>query len=61
MKLEKVADFIGKKVDEILSYMDSRCKHWMVLCMSDELKHIMKEIRRRTRAVESFSSEYSEL
>ena len=54
MKLDKVAEFVEKSVDETLSYMDFPFEHWSRLRTNNGLERIMKEIRRRTRVVGSF-------
>ena len=59
MKLDKVADFVEKSVDETLSYMDFPYEHWSRLRTNNGLERIMKEIRRRTRVVGSFPDGYS--
>ena len=59
LKLEKVAEFVEKSVEETLSYMDFPYEHWTRLRTNNSLERIMKEIRRRTRVVGSFSDGYS--
>ena len=59
MKLEKVAEFVEKSVEETLSYMDFPYEHWRCLRTNNGLERIMKEIRRRTRVVGSFPDGYS--
>lgn len=59
MKLEKVADFIEKSIEETLSYMDFPYEHWSRLRTNNGLERIMKEIRRRTRVVGCFPDGYS--
>ena len=59
MKLEKVAEFVEKSVDETLSYLDFPYEHWSRLRANNGLERIMKEIRRRTCVVGSFPDGYS--
>ena len=59
MKLEKAAELVEKSVEETLSYMDFPYEHWTRLRTNNGLERIMKEIRRRTRVVESFPDGYS--
>lgn len=58
MKLDKVASFVEKSVDETLSYMNFPYEHWSQLRTNNGLERIMKEIR-RTRIVGSFPDGYS--
>ena len=59
LKLDKVAEFVEKSVEETLSYMDFPYEHWSRLRTNNGLERIMKEIRRRTRVVGSFPDGYS--
>ena len=59
LKLDKVAEFVEKSVEEMLSYMDFPYEHWTPLRTNNGLERIMKEIRRRTRVVGSFPDGYS--
>lgn len=59
MKLDQVAEFVEKSVEETLSYMDFPYEHWSRLRTNNCLERIMKEIRRRTRVVGSFPDGYS--
>ncbi len=59
MKLDKIAVFVEKSVEETLSYMDFPCEHWRKIRTNNGLERIMKEIRRRTRVVGSFPDGYS--
>ncbi len=59
MKLEKIAVFIERSVEETLSYMDFPYEHWSKIRTNNGLERIMKEIRRRTRVVGSFPDGYS--
>ena len=54
MKLESVAEFVEKSVEETLSYMSFPREHWTRLRTNNSLERIMKEIRRRTRVVGAF-------
>lgn len=54
MKLNNVADFVEKTVEETLSYMDFPREHWTRLRTNNGLERVMKEIRRRTRVVGAF-------
>ena len=59
LKLDKVAEFVEKSVEETLAYMDFPYEHWSRLRTNNGLELIMKEIRRRTRVVGSFPDGYS--
>ena len=59
LKLDNVAEFVEKSVEETLSYMDFPYEHWTRLRTNNGLERIMKEIRRRTRVVGSFPDGYS--
>ena len=59
LKLDKVAEFVEKSVEETLTYMDFPYEHWSRLRTNNGLERIMKEIRRRTRVVGSFPDGYS--
>ncbi len=59
MKLEKIAVFVERSVEETLSYMDFPYEHWSKIRTNNGLERIMKEIRRRTRVVGSFPDGYS--
>ena len=59
MKLDQIAEFVKKSVEETLSYMDFPYEHWSRLRTNNGLERIMKEIRRRTRVVGSFPDGYS--
>ncbi len=59
MKLDKVAEFVERTVEETLSYMDFPYEHWSRLRTNNGLERIMREIRRRTRVVGSFPDGYS--
>ena len=54
MKLDSVAEFVEKSVEETLSYMSFPHEHWTRLRTNNSLERIMKEIRRRTRVVGAF-------
>ena len=54
MKLDSVAEFVEKSVEETLSYMSFPREHWTRLRTNNSLERIMKEIRRRTRVVGAF-------
>ena len=54
MKLDSVAEFVEKTVEETLSYMSFPREHWTRLRTNNSLERIMKEIRRRTRVVGAF-------
>ena len=54
MKLERIASFVETSVEVTLSYMDFPYEHWNRLRTNNGLERVMKEIRRRTRVVDSF-------
>ena len=54
MKLDSVAEFVEKSVEETLSYMSFPREHWTRPRTNNSLERIMKEIRRRTRVVGAF-------
>ena len=59
MRLENVAEFVEKSVEDTLAYMDFPYEHWSRLRTNNGLERIMKEIRRRTRVVGSFPDGHS--
>ena len=54
MKLDSVAEFVEKSVEETLAHMSFPREHWTRLRTNNSLERIMKEIRRRTRVVGAF-------
>jgi len=54
MKLAGAADCIAKGVEETLSYFHFPSQHWRNLRTNNPLERVMREIRRRTRAVGAF-------
>lgn len=46
MKLDSVAEFVEKSVEETLSYMSFPRDHWSRLRTNNSLERIMKEIRK---------------
>src|SRR5208337_1793497 len=54
MKLAGAADLVAKGVDETLQYFQFPSEHWRSLRTNNPLERVMREIRRRTRAVGAF-------
>ena len=54
MKLAGAADCIAKGVEETLQYFHFPSEHWRSLRTNNPLERVMREIRRRTRAVGAF-------
>ena len=51
MKLAGAADCVAKGVEETLQYFQFPSEHWRSLRTNNPLERVMREIRRRTRAV----------
>ena len=51
MKLAGAADCVAKGVEETLQYFHFPSEHWRSLRTNNPLERVMREIRRRTRAV----------
>jgi putative transposase len=54
MKLNKAAGIVTDGIEETLSYYQYPREHWRRIRTNNPLERIMREIRRRTRVVESF-------
>ncbi|OEJ63612.1 IS256 family transposase [Magnetovibrio blakemorei] len=54
MRLNKIADWVAKTVDETLGYYAFPNEHWRRIRTNNPLERIMREIRRRTRVVGAF-------
>jgi putative transposase len=54
MKLAGAADIVTKGVEETLPYFQFPSEHWRSLRTNNPLERVMREIRRRTRAVGAF-------
>lgn len=54
MKLDSVAEFVKKSVEETLSHMSFSSEHLTRLRTNNSFKRITKEIRRHTRVVGAF-------
>jgi transposase-like protein len=54
MKLAGAADCVAKGVEETLQYFQFPSEHWRSLRTNNPLERVMREIRRRTRAVGAF-------
>ena len=54
MKLAGAADIVTKGVEETLQYFQFPSEHWRSLRTNNPLERVMREIRRRTRAVGAF-------
>jgi transposase-like protein len=54
MKLAGAADCVAKGVEETLQYFHFPSEHWRSLRTNNPLERVMREIRRRTRAVGAF-------
>ena len=61
MKLSGASEIVEKGLEETLSYMDYPREHWRSLRTNNPLERIMREIRRRTRAVGAFPDGHSAL
>ena len=54
MKLGKGAEIVATGVEETLQYFQFPSEHWRSLRTNNPLERLMREIRRRTRAVGAF-------
>ena len=54
MKLAKAAELVAAGIDETLQYFHFPSEHWRSLRTNNPLERLMREIRRRTRAVGAF-------
>ena len=54
MKLGRAAEIVAAGVEETLSYYSFPSEHWRSLRTNNPLERLMREIRRRTRAVGAF-------
>ena len=54
MKLAGAAEIVATGVEETLQYFHFPSEHWRSLCTNNPLERLMREIRRRTRAVGAF-------
>ncbi len=61
MKLGKAAELVQESYLETLTYYQYPDKHWRQLRTNNPLERIMREIRRRTRAVGNFPDGHSAL
>ena len=61
MKLEKAAEMVRRGAEETFGYYAFPTEHWNLLRTNNPLKRINREIRRRARAVGSFSDRESAL
>ncbi|EMM77694.1 transposase, mutator-like family protein [Leptospira santarosai str. 2000030832] len=61
MKFHKASEIVSEGISETTNYMNFPSKHWTRLRTNNPLERIMKEIRRRTRVIGSFSDENSAL
>jgi len=61
MKLGNAAQLVHDGLGETLAYMDYPSEHWRCLRTNNPLERLMREIRRRTRAVGAFPDGQSAL
>lgn len=61
MKLAQAAQLVHDGLGETLAYMDYPSEHWRCLRTNNPLERLMREIRRRTRAVGAFPDGQSAL
>ena len=54
MKLAKAAELVATGIEETLQYFQFPSEHWRSLRTNNPLERLMREIRRRTRAVGAF-------
>jgi transposase-like protein len=54
MKLPAAAQLVDNSMDETLNYYEFPSQHWRSLRTNNPLERLMREIRRRTRAVGAF-------
>lgn len=54
MKLAKAAELVAQGIEETLQYYRFPSQHWRSLRTNNPLERLMREIRRRTRAVGAF-------
>ena len=61
MKLRTAAELVEQKVGETLTYYTYPSTHWRQIRTNNPLERIIREIRRRTRAVGAFPDGHSAL
>lgn len=61
MKLNEASKKVIKGIEETLTYMHFPREHWIKIRTNNGIERIMREIRRRTRAVGSFPDGHSAL
>ena len=61
MKLARAAEIVAAGVEETLSYYAMPSEHWRSIKTNNPLERLMREIRRRTRAVGAFPNGKSAL
>ena len=54
MKLAKAAGIVSEGIEETLQYYQFPSEHWRSLRTNNPLERLMREIRRRTRAIGAF-------
>lgn len=54
MKLAKAAQLVEEGADETLSYYDFPERHWRRIRTNNPLERVLREVRRRTRAIGAF-------
>ena len=54
MKLKEAADKLDAGIEETLTYMSSPTEHWPKIRSNNVIERLNREIRRRTRVVETF-------
>ena len=61
MRLSKAADIVHSGIAETLTYMDYPTEHWMRIRTNNTLERLNREIKRRTKVVETFPDGQSAL
>ena len=54
MKLKEAAKKVSESIDETLTYYDFPGEHWMKIRKNNTIERLNREIRRRTRVVDTF-------
>jgi len=61
MRLKKASDLVSEGIEETLTFYGYPREHWRRIRTNNPIVRIMREIRRRTRVVGSFSDGESAL
>ncbi len=61
MKLAKAAQKVEDGIEETLTYMDFPTQHWIRILTNNNIEHLNREIKRRTKAIGVFPDGQSAL